>query len=65
MASDYFESDLSLYSVAQDSVNALYTKCLQHLLRDSHLVSSGNFKRENCSLPMCKAKLFNCAFLVF
>ncbi|XP_053522552.1 ankyrin repeat domain-containing protein 27 isoform X5 [Artibeus jamaicensis] len=26
-----------LSTLAQDSVNALYTKCLQHLLRDSHL----------------------------
>lgn len=47
-------------SVPQDSVNALYTKCLQHLLRDSHLVSSRPFNRENCRLPTCKAKLFNC-----
>lgn len=26
----------------QDSVNGLYTKCLQCLLRDSHLVSRNN-----------------------
>nr|XP_042087866.1 ankyrin repeat domain-containing protein 27 isoform X2 [Ovis aries] len=31
-----------------DSVNALYTKCLQQLLRDSHLVSSMACKRETC-----------------
>lgn len=39
------ESDLFLLCVAQDSVNALYTKCLQQLLRDSHLVSSRASKR--------------------
>lgn len=45
-------------SVAQDSVNALYIKCLQHLLRDSHLVSSRTFKRE-LQFAHFRSKLFN------
>lgn len=55
---------VSLLCVAQDSVNALYTKCLQQLLRDSHLVSSRTCKRENCSVPTYQSRLFNCSFLV-
>lgn len=32
--------EIVLFSLTQDSVNALYTKCLQCLLRDARLVST-------------------------